>query len=172
MYIAARADRRRFRLRHDRHSVPAGAEGPAAGQRPGRRHAEQRRPAAGHAAATASACCYDGEPLPHFNEVDECAGLDGADDLPRPQGDGPAGREHAARSALGRLGPLGHGERLRLGVPDQRLRAAGPFHRRLAGRHERAAAADVLSLRRRHAQGHLQARRDRLVADLRRTTAG
>ena len=27
------------------------------------------------------------------------------DDLPRPQGDGPAGREHAARRPLGRLGP-------------------------------------------------------------------
>ena len=50
------ADRRRLRLRRDRHPVPAGAQGPAAGQRPGRRHAQQRRPPAGDAAATAGAC--------------------------------------------------------------------------------------------------------------------
>ena len=28
---------------------------------------------------------YEGEPLPHFNEVDECAGLDGLDHLSRAQ---------------------------------------------------------------------------------------
>ena len=95
--------------------------------RPGRRNAEQRRSPAGARAATAAGCLYEGEPLPHFNEVDECAGLDGADDLPRPQGDGPAGRKHAARSALGRCGPLGHGRRLRLGLPDQRHRRRRPI---------------------------------------------
>ena len=30
-------------------------------------------------------CCSTAEPLPHFNEVDECAGLDAPDDLPRAQ---------------------------------------------------------------------------------------
>ena len=52
-----RADRRRFRLPRDRHSVSAGPEGSVAGQRPGRRHAQQRRPPAGATAATAAACC-------------------------------------------------------------------------------------------------------------------
>ena len=79
------AHRRRFRLRHDRHPVSAGAEGPAAGQRPGRRDAQQRRSSAGPQPRR-QRVLYAGEPLPHFNEVDECAGLDGADDLSRPQG--------------------------------------------------------------------------------------
>ena len=42
--------RRRFRLRHDRHPVSAGTEGPGSGIRPGRGTAEQRRPAAGDGA--------------------------------------------------------------------------------------------------------------------------
>ena len=58
---------------------------------------------------------YEGQPLPHFNEVDECAGARRPDDLPRPQGDGPAGREHAARRPLGRLGPVGHGRAITSG---------------------------------------------------------
>ena len=71
------AHRRRLRLPRDRHPVPAGAEGPAAGFGPGGGDAEQRRPPAGAVAGRAAGCLYDGEPLPHFNEVDECAGLDG-----------------------------------------------------------------------------------------------
>ena len=39
------ADRRRLRLRPDRHSISAGSQGPDARQRPGRRHAEQHRTA-------------------------------------------------------------------------------------------------------------------------------
>ena len=94
------------------------------------------------------------------------------DDLSRPQGDGPAGREHAARRALGRLGPLRHGEGLRVGVPDQRLGAAGPFHRRLERRHQRAAAGDVFPPRRRHAQGHLASRARSSGRGSSSTTAG
>ena len=44
------ADRRRFRLRHDRDSVSAGLEGSGAGVGPGRGAAEQRGPAAGEGA--------------------------------------------------------------------------------------------------------------------------
>ncbi len=42
-----RAAGRRFRLQPDRHSIPTRLEGPAAGQRLGRGHVEQRRPPAG-----------------------------------------------------------------------------------------------------------------------------
>ena len=111
---------------------------------------------------------YDGEPLPHFNEVDECAGLDGLMTyrVHKAMGQPVENTLHDLR--WGDWDRIGHGQRLRLGVPDQRLGAAGPLHRRLGRRHERAPAGDVLSARRRHAQGHLEAGRDRLVAHLRR----
>ena len=41
------AHRRRFRLRHHRHPIPAGSQGPGPGQRPCRRPAQQRGPSAG-----------------------------------------------------------------------------------------------------------------------------
>ena len=47
MYIAAMRIADDFGCHLDRHPVPAGAQGPAAGQRPGRGHAEQRRSPAG-----------------------------------------------------------------------------------------------------------------------------
>ena len=88
-------------------------------------------------------------------------------DLSRPQGARPAGREHAARRPLGRLGPLRHGQRLRVGLSDQRLGPAGPL-RRLAIRRRPPPAGDVFPQRRQHAPRRLEAGRDRLVADLRR----
>ena len=91
---------------------------------------------------------YEGEPLVHFNEVDECAGLDGLMTYRV---------EHPARRPLGRLGPVGHGRGLRLGAVDQRLGPTGPLRRRLERRGKRAAAGHVLSARRRHAQGGFQA---------------
>ena len=111
---------------------------------------------------------YDGEPLLHFNEVDECAGLDGLMTyrVHKAMGQPVENTLHDVR--WGDWDRVGHGRRLRLGLPDQRLGAAGPFHRRLEGRLQRAAAGHVLPPRRRHAEGHLQAGRDRLVADLRR----
>ena len=48
-----RAHRRRVRLRRDRHPVPAGAEGPGAGQRPGRRDCSTTSTGRRCAAATA-----------------------------------------------------------------------------------------------------------------------
>ena len=89
---------------------------------------------------------YEGEPLPHFNEVDECAGPRWPDDLSRAQGDGPAGGKHAARFALGRSRPIAAPTDDYVWVfLDQRLGAAGAFRRRLGRRHQRAAAAHVLS---------------------------
>ena len=167
MYIAAVRIADDFGCNTDRHPVSARAEGPAAGQRPGRGHAQQRRPPAGPQPRR-QARALRGPAAAALQRSGRVRRPGRPDDLPRPQGDGPAGGKHAARRPLGRLGPLGHGERLRVGVPDQRLRAAGPFHRRLERRHQRAAAGDVLPPRRRHAQGHLQAGRNRLVADLRR----
>ena len=78
---------------------------------------------------------YDGEPLPHFNEVDECAGLDGLMTyrVHKAMGQPVENTLHDLR--WGDRDRIGHGRRLRLGVPDQRLGAAGPLHRRLAGRH-------------------------------------
>ena len=75
MYIAALADRRRVRLRRHRHSVSAGTQGHGARLRSGRRSAQQQRPPARLSDSTGKEL-YAGGPLPHFNEVDECAGLD------------------------------------------------------------------------------------------------
>ena len=51
------AHRRRLRARRRRHPVPAGAQGRRAGERPGRRAAQQRRAPAGARAATGPASC-------------------------------------------------------------------------------------------------------------------
>ena len=69
--------RGRLRLRRRRHPVPAGPQGPRSGQRPGRRPAEQHGPPASESARKSSRVLFAGEAIPHFNEVDECAGLDG-----------------------------------------------------------------------------------------------
>jgi len=68
---------RRVRVQHHRHPVSAGAQGPRARLR--------SRPRACSTMSTGPLCstrrrepnCNAGDALPHFNEVDECAGLDG-----------------------------------------------------------------------------------------------
>ena len=165
MYIAAAAHRRRLRLRHHRHPVPAGPEGPGAGLRPGRRPAEQRRPPAGARARGNGRVLYEGEALPHFNEVDECAGLDGL--VTNRVWTQARLRSRKPRCTTSAGAKTYNGE-LRLGVRDLRRRAAAALHRRLRRRDQRAPAADVLPPRRRHGQGRLQARRDRLEPRLRR----
>ena len=76
MYIAALRIADEFGCDVDRHPVSAGTEGPGAGLRPGGRPAEQRRPAAGQGRRQRPRTLCRRRPLPHFNEVDECAGLD------------------------------------------------------------------------------------------------
>ena len=95
---------------------------------------------------------YAGEPLPHFNEVDECAGLDAllTYRVHKALGQPVENTLHDVR--WGDCDRTGTVQRLRLGLSDQRLSPAGPFHRRLARRRQRTPAADVLPPRRRHAQ--------------------
>ena len=88
----------------------------------------------------------EGEPLPHFNEVDECAGLDGLITYRVHTRARPAGRKHAARPALGRLGPQRHDLTITCGSSDQRQRAAGASYSAADKGTERAAAAHVLSV--------------------------
>ena len=64
--------------------------------------AEQRRPSAGRSRDGNGRVLYEGEPLPHFNEVDECAGLDGLMTYRIWTALGYRSGEHAARPALGR----------------------------------------------------------------------
>ena len=99
---------------------------------------------------------FAGEAIPHFNEVDECAGLD-------------ALLTHRIHKALGqpvettlhdvRWGDWDrsrHGERLCLGLFNQRLGPAGPF-RRLAVRRRAPPTGHVFPQRRQHAPRHFQA---------------
>ncbi len=53
-------------------------------------------------AATARASSTPASRSPHFNEVDECAGLDGLMTYRVCTGAGPSRRKHAARPPLGR----------------------------------------------------------------------
>ena len=111
---------------------------------------------------------YAGQPLPHFNEVDECAGLDALMTNRVLEGAGPRSVDHAARRALGRaLHGRGH-RRFRVGVPDFR-RGAGQSHfvGGYAGASQRAAAGHVLPAGRRLAEGRRQAGRDCLEPRLR-----
>ena len=109
---------------------------------------------------------YDGEPLPHFNEVDECAGLD-------------ALLTYRVHRAIGQpventLHDIRWGDADRSGTVDDYVwvflisGAAPPAHfiGGWSGAIERAAAADVFRPRRRHAQGRIAAGRDRLVASV------
>ena len=77
---------------------------------------------------------YEGEPLPHFNEVDECAGLDALMTyrVHKAMGQPVENTLHDLR--WGDLDRSGTVDRLRLGLSDQRLGAAGAFHRRLGRR--------------------------------------
>ena len=110
MYIAALRLADDFGCDTDRHSVSAGAEGPCARVRPRRRYAEQCRPAAG--VRRTAGVLYEGAALPHFNEVDECAGLDAPGDKPGMAQAGFSAREDTARRPLGRRLQ----RRVRLGV--------------------------------------------------------
>ena len=111
---------------------------------------------------------YEGGPLVHFNEVDECAGLDAwiTNRVQHATGQPVETTLHDVR--WGDRRPLGNHGRLRLGLRDQRLGAAGPLRGRLGRRGRLSPARDVLPQRRQFAPRHLEARRDRLVADLRR----
>jgi hypothetical protein len=73
---------------------------------------------------------YEDRALPHFNEVDECAGFDAlvTNRVWCELGD------HAARRALRRGMPDQWKDRVRLGAGDFRRRASGALHRRLRGR--------------------------------------
>ena len=125
------AHRRRVRLRPHRHPVPAGPEGP--GARPA------TWPRGCSTTPTGRRCTNAGgrrrsapaRPLPHFNEVDECAGLDALLTNRVWTALGPAARDHAARHPVGRRRPVGHDRRVRVGVRDQRRGAARPPRRRL-----------------------------------------
>ena len=101
---------------------------------------------------------YAGRPLPHFNEVDECAGLDALVTNRVWTCNAPRSCNHSARCALGRAL---HGRRRRrfcLALPDLRRRAGLALHRRISRSHQRAPACHVFPARRRHAEGDLQAR--------------
>ena len=69
--------RRRFRLRRHRHPISAGPEGPRPGQRFGRGRCSTTSTARRSSPRKPDASLSRAKPLPHFNEVDECAGLDG-----------------------------------------------------------------------------------------------
>ena len=150
MYIAAAAHRRRFRLRRHRHPVSAGAEGPDARKRPGRGDAQQRRSAAGHRAATAS------RSAPGRRSPTSTKSTSAPASTPcityrvhRALGQPVENTLHDMR--WGDADRSGNGQRLCVGVPDLRRRAAGAFHRRLGGRRQPAPASDVFPPRRRNA---------------------
>ncbi len=110
----------------------------------------------------------DGEAIVHFNEVDECAGLD-------------ALFTNRVHRALGQpvettLHDIRWGDADRSGTTSDYVwvfeisgaAPARPSRRRMGGHRQSAAAADVFPPRRRHRAGDRQARPDRLVKDLRR----
>ena len=77
---------------------------------------------------------YEGHPLPHFNEVDECAGLDALVTNRVWTALGYRPGDYAARCALRRAVPRGRARGIRLGVRDFGRGAAGASDRRLCGR--------------------------------------
>ena len=88
---------------------------------------------------------YAGGPLVHFNEVDECAGVD-------------ALVTNRCWNALGRALQRRRPRRLCLAAANLRRRARQPLCWRLCRRKQRAPASHVLPARRRIAEGHRQAR--------------
>ena len=111
---------------------------------------------------------YAGEPLPHFNEVDECAGLDGL-------------LTYRVHKAMGQpventLHDLRWGDIDRSGTVADYVwvflitGGAPPAHfiGGWAGASSERQPRDVFPPGRRHAEGHQQARRNRLEPDLRR----
>ena len=110
---------------------------------------------------------FAGEAVPHFNEVDECAGLDGLVTyrLWRELGFAPENTLHDLRWGQHYQGD-GVNDYVWV-LPDFRRRAARAPDRRLPRRHQRAPAAHVFPPGRRHHQGRLQARPHRLEPRLR-----
>ena len=110
---------------------------------------------------------YEGKALPHFNEVDECAGLDAlvTNRIWTALGYAPETTLHDVR--YGEPYRVERARGIRLGLRDFRRGAARPFHRRVRGLGQRTAAGDVLPARRRQPERREQARRDRLEPDLR-----
>ena len=136
-------------------------------ERPGRGHAEQQPPPAGEKPATANAL-YKVSPA-HFNEVDECAGLDGL-------------MTYRVHKSMGQpventLHDLRWGDHDQSGTVDDYvwvfLIRAPPRRRTtsaMAGRAARASASPICTSLGGGStlKGHRQARRDRLVAHLHR----
>ena len=108
------------------------------------------------------------EPITHFNEVDECAGLDGliTHRVWTAMGMQPDNTLHDLR--WGDDDASGTTRGVRLGLRDLRLGAAHALRQRLEGRQQRAPARDVLPPRRRLDQGREQGRPVRVEPDLRR----
>ena len=110
----------------------------------------------------------DGQAIVHFNEVDECAGLDAlfTNRVHRALGQPVETTLHDIR--WGDADKKRHDQGLRMGVGDLWRGAARPPHRRVGRDRQPAPAADVLPSRRRNGARDRQARPDRVVADLRR----
>ena len=132
-----RPDGARLRLRRDRDPVPAGTQGHRASPRTSRRGSSTTRtvrPCAGPAGAL-----FDGLAVPHFNEVDECAGVDAllTNRVWTDLGIDPSTTLHDVR-----WGARGRGERrerLRLGLRDLGRGPGLALHRRV--RRARGASA-------------------------------
>ena len=115
-----------------------------------------------------AACCMKAGALPHFNEVDECAGLDAlvTNRVWTRLGYDPETTLHDVR-----YGEAFHQRREDFVWVFEISGSVPPAasDRRLCGRGQRAPAAHVLPPGRRHHQRHQQAGRDRLEPRLRRS---
>ena len=118
------ADRRRFRLRHDRHSVSAGLEGPGAGVGSGRGPAEQCGPAAGEGAQQ-RARAVRGQRAAALQRSGRVRGPGCAGHQPDLEGAGLRSGNHAARCALRRTVRGERARGVRLGLRDFGRGAAG-----------------------------------------------
>ncbi len=109
-------------------------------------------------AAKSGRVLFAGEAVPHFNEVDECAGLDGLVTyrLWRELGFAPENTLHDLR--WGQHYKRRRRERLCLGLPYFRRRAARAFDRRLSRRQQPTPAAHVFPPGWRHGERRFQAR--------------
>ena len=103
---------------------------------------------------------YAGGPVPHFNEVDECAGTDALITNRCWNALGLDPVNHAARCSLGRALQGRRAGRVCVAAADFRRSAGQPLCRRLCGRNQRTPAGDVFSFGRRLAEGRGQAGRD------------
>ena len=105
---------------------------------------------------------YAGGPLVHFNEVDECAGVDAliTNRCWKALGLDPSTTLHDVRWGEHYKGR--RSRRVCVAASDFRRCARKPFCRRICRRDQRTAAGDVFSAGRRVAEGNRQAGRDRL----------